>query len=138
MILLDTDHLTILRFTNSSRSQQLLNKMNLSTDEVAIPIIAVEETMRGWISAIAKERQAIRQVFAYRELGELFDFFGRFQIVPFESSAAQKFDTFNRIRIGTTDRKIAAIALVTNSLLLTANTRDFGQIPGLKFENWLT
>lgn len=41
------------------------------------------------------------------------------------------------LRIGTSDLKIASIALVENAVLLTANTQDFERVPGLQFENWL-
>ena len=34
-------------------------------------------------------------------------------------------------------RKIAAIAVARNALLLTANRRDFELIPGLRFASWL-
>ncbi len=33
--------------------------------------------------------------------------------------------------------KIACIAMANNVLFLTANRRDFGKVPGLRFENWL-
>lgn len=42
-----------------------------------------------------------------------------------------------RVRVATTDLKIASIAFAADYLLLTANSRDFGAIPGLRFENWL-
>jgi tRNA(fMet)-specific endonuclease VapC len=42
-----------------------------------------------------------------------------------------------RIRVGSQDLKIASIALVNDALLLTANLRDFRQVPGLRVENWL-
>jgi tRNA(fMet)-specific endonuclease VapC len=35
------------------------------------------------------------------------------------------------------DLKIAAIALVNDALLLTANLRDFERVPRLRIENWL-
>jgi hypothetical protein len=35
------------------------------------------------------------------------------------------------------DLKIAAIALTHDSLLLSANLRDFEQVPGLQVEDWL-
>jgi hypothetical protein len=42
-----------------------------------------------------------------------------------------------RIRLGTLDLKIAAIALVNDTLLLRANLRDFERVPRLRIENWL-
>jgi tRNA(fMet)-specific endonuclease VapC len=35
------------------------------------------------------------------------------------------------------DLKIAAIALVNQALLLSANLRDFEKVPQLRVENWL-
>jgi len=42
-----------------------------------------------------------------------------------------------KIRIGSQDLKIAAIAVANDALLLSANLRDFRQVPGLRVENWL-
>jgi tRNA(fMet)-specific endonuclease VapC len=42
-----------------------------------------------------------------------------------------------KIRIGSQDLKIAAIAMTENALLLSANLRDFQKVPGLRVENWL-
>ncbi len=138
MILLDTDHVTVLRMPPSDRRTRLVARLALVTGEpIGIPVVVAEETMRGWLAAVAKERQAKRQVAAYRELGDLFRFFAAFPIVPFDAAAADRFDQFARIRISTSDRKIAAIALVNSALLLTANRRDYEQIPGLRFENWM-
>ena len=41
-----------------------------------------------------------------------------------------------RVRIGTMDLKIAAIALGYNALVLSDNLRDFQQVPGLHAEDW--
>ena len=96
-------------------------------------------TVRGWLAAIAKERSALRQVVGYGELGRLFEFYQEFEIVPFDEPAARRFDELRaqKLRVGTMDLKIAAIALVHNALLLSANKRDFEQVPGLRVENWL-
>jgi tRNA(fMet)-specific endonuclease VapC len=49
------------------------------------------------------------------------------EIVRWSEPAADEFERLRkqRIRIGTQDLKIAAIALATDSLLLSANLRDF-------------
>ena len=93
--------------------------------------------MRGWLASIAKERKPRRQVVPYEELARLFEFFSDYEIVRFDNAAADLFDTFRAIRIGSMDRKIAAIALVNDALLLTANRRDYKLIPGLRFQNWM-
>jgi tRNA(fMet)-specific endonuclease VapC len=40
-------------------------------------------------------------------------------------------------RIGAWDSRIASIALVHGATILTANKKDFLQVPGLNVENWL-
>ena len=124
----------------SERRTRLVERMTLAHHELfGIPIVAVEETMRGWLAAIAKERLARRQVAANRELSSLFEFFATFLIAPFDQAAADLFDSLRgaKVRIATRDLKIAAISLASNALLLTANRRDFEKVPGLRFENWL-
>jgi tRNA(fMet)-specific endonuclease VapC len=138
VILLDTDHLSVLEIPNSERRTRLVARLTLAGEEViGTTIVNVEEQMRGWISAISKERKSHRQVKAYQRLAGLFEFFQAFQIIAFDDAAATQFDSFSRIRISTADRKIAAIAIVNKALLLTANRQDYEQIPGLKFENWM-
>lgn len=77
MILLDTDHLTLLKYPGSERSARLSERLRTQMPEelVAVSIISIEEQMRGWLAAIAKERLARRQVFGYAELAGLFDYF---------------------------------------------------------------
>jgi tRNA(fMet)-specific endonuclease VapC len=141
MILLDTDHVTLLKYADSERAVRLNERLNTlpSEEVVALSIVSVEEQMRGWLAAIAKERQARRQVFGYGELARLLDYFRAFQILPFDERAADQFDDLRatKIRLGSMDLKIAAIALVNQALLLSANRRDFDRVPGLRVENWL-
>ncbi len=100
-------------------------------------MVNVEEQMRGWLAAIAKERLPRRQIAPYRDLAGLFDFFRGFTIGLFDDPAADLFAGYAAIKIKATDRKVAAIAAAHDALLLTANKRDFEQVPGLRFENWL-
>ena len=57
-----------------------------------------------------------------------------------EIEAAKQFVAIRKVcrKVGSSDLKIASIALVNDALLLTANTRDFEKVPGLRYENWLT
>lgn len=141
MILLDTDHLTLLKYADSERAVRLNERLRALPPEevVAISIISVEEQMRGWLAAIAREREARRQVFGYAELARLLDYFRAFTVALFDERAADQFDNLRaaKIRLGTMDLKIAAVALDNRALLLSANRRDFEQIPGLRVENWL-
>lgn len=138
MILLETDHLSVLKYSGSERCIRLTARLAMVRDEViGTTIITFEEQMRGWIASIAKERQVRRQVGPYRELLGLFEFFSQYEILPFDDKAAAIYEGFSRIRIGAMDRKIAAIAIANNSLLLTANRRDYERVPGLRFENWM-
>lgn len=138
MILLDSDHVSVLRVESSDRRNRLVARMGTTLDDFfTVPIIAVEESMRGWMASIAKERQAKRQIAPYRELGELFDFYAQYEITPFDEQAAALFDGMGSIQISRSDRKIASIAKANDALLLAANKRDFERVPGLRFENWM-
>ena len=140
MIVLDTDHLTVLFFEDHSQREALLARLLASDDrDVAATVVSLEEQMRGWLVAIAREKLVERQVIAYRELAELFRFFESFYIGHFDDASVKQFKTLkaSKVRIGTMDLKIASIALANDALLLTANHSDFSQVPGLRFENWL-
>ncbi len=139
MILLDTDHLSVLQVRSSDRRTRLVARMALCDDTIGTTIVGVEEQMRGWLVSIAKEKSVTRQVTSYRELGRLFEFFEGFEIAPFDDRAAARWEELrkSKIRLDTMDLKIASIALVNNATLLTANRRHFEKVPGLKFENWM-
>lgn len=60
---------------------------------------------------------------------------GRFSI---STRAAEQFHELRRarVRIGTMDLRIAAIALVNDATLLSRNLADFRRVPGLRVEDW--
>jgi tRNA(fMet)-specific endonuclease VapC len=140
MILLDTDHLTLLKYPESARYAALESRMESSADqEIGTTIVSVEEQWRGWLAVIARVRDVNRHVAPYRELSGLLDFLQRWTIIPFGEPAAAEYSRLRAagIRIGTMDLKIASIALVYQALLLSANLDDFRKVPGLRVENWL-
>lgn len=140
MTLLDTDHLTILAFPGSEQHTRLKDRMAASVDRIfASTIVNAEEQLRGWLAEINRQRMPHKQIPAYERLQGLLVFLRPFSLLAFDESAADEFDRLRRmkVRIGSLDLKIACIALVHNVLLLSANLRDFQQVPGLRVENWL-
>ena len=140
MILLDTDHVNVLKYPEHPRFASLTTQLNTSPDQdVATTVITIEEQMRGWLAWINRSDNVRRQVLAYQELLRLFDFFTRWHVMPFDEQAASEFEGLRaqRIHIGTMDLKIAAIALRHGALLLSANLRDFQQIPNLHVADWI-
>jgi tRNA(fMet)-specific endonuclease VapC len=65
-------------------------------------------------------------------------FFNKWMIVPFQASAVQVFRELRsaKVRVPTTDLRIAAISLDRGALLLSRNARDFERVPGLNIEDW--
>jgi tRNA(fMet)-specific endonuclease VapC len=140
MILLDTDHFSPLVFSASSGHSRLTAHMASSTDrDFAITVISVEEEFRGWMAKIKRLRDFYQEIPIYGQLIKLVAFLRNWEIVTFDRSAAEELEVLRRqkVRIGTHDLKIAAIALVHDALLLSANLKDFRKVPGLKVENWL-
>ena len=61
----------------------------------------------------------------------------RIAILPFDDAAADAYAKLGFKR-GSFDRLIAAHALSTALILVTANLGDFAEVPGLQIENWAT
>jgi tRNA(fMet)-specific endonuclease VapC len=139
MIFLDTDHLSILVNRISTGHAALVSRLENAGDSLGVPVICVEEQCKGWLAKIHRAREVHQQIPAYEQLINLFRFLADWEIVSFQTAAADTFNDFRKqkVRIGSQDLKIAAIALTHHALLLSANLRDFRQVPGLRVENWL-
>ncbi|NLY03169.1 MAG: type II toxin-antitoxin system VapC family toxin [Rhodopirellula sp.] len=87
----------------------------------------------------SRQHSPDRQGAAYDQLIKLVRFFQAWNILRFSEDAASTFRGLRqqRVRIGSLDLKIASIALEHGATLLSANARDFDQIPGLRVEVWL-
>jgi len=135
---LDTNHIAELE-ENSAAGRHLRIRLSAQDDELATTIVTVEEHLRGWLALINRFTDPDLQIPAYARLQRQVDLFGRWVVLPFDQKASGLFRQFQkqRIRIGTMDLKIACITLAHDAVLLTRNTVDFAQVPGLRFENWL-
>ena len=140
MIILDTDHFNILQVGKGPPYDTLAAHMDASPDQhFATTVITFEEHMRGWLAGIRRARDVVNQIRPYDQLINLVRFFQAWEILRFDERAAERFRELReqRVRIGTLDLKIACIALKQDAMLLSANARDFNQVPGLRVENWL-
>jgi tRNA(fMet)-specific endonuclease VapC len=139
MILLDTDHLSVVADQRAGGNPALVRRLELAREPLAIPVVAVEEQCHGWLAKLHRTRDIHQQITPYDRLAELFDFLAEWDIISLSRAAADVFTQLRRqrIRIGSQDLKIAAIALSEAALLLSANLRDFRKVPGLRVENWL-
>ncbi len=138
MIVLDTDHLSIIQRQSEPAYSILRDRLRRAEDNVVTTIVSVEEQMRGWFAIINRTTSAAQEVAAYRRLHELFSFFESIGVLDFDEVAAAQLVHLRRqrIRLGTMDLKIAAIALTQQAILLSRNVSDFRRVPGLRVEDW--
>jgi tRNA(fMet)-specific endonuclease VapC len=139
MILLDTDHFTVVADGRHALHSTLSNRLKESAQPLALPVISVEEQLRAWLAQVRRLADVRKQVFPYDRLTRLLETLADWEIARWSEPAADEFRQLRkqRVRIGTQDLKIASIALVTQALLLSANLRDFQHVPGLRVEDWL-
>ena len=139
MIILDTDHISFLQRPGSPEGQRLQQRLAASPDrDIATTVVTLEEQIRGWLAVIARYRDLRQQMAYYDKLIAFVRFFSTWEILPLRESAVQAIRDFgqSRVRIATTDLKIAAIVVANHATLLSRNLRDFGQVPGLRVEDW--
>ena len=138
MLVLDTDHVSILGVPSRSGAA-LLERIAASGQDVATTIITVEEQLRGWLAEIHRLTDPHRQIVAYERLQRRIEFFAAWTVLSWDADAADLFAQYRTdgVRIGSLDLKIACITVVHDATLLTRNAKDFADVPGLLFENWL-
>ncbi len=139
MILIDTDHVSVLTDSRHARHAHLVSRFEATDEPVAIPVVSVEEQLRGWLAQIHRLRSVHDQIWPYARLVQFLLFLCQREILQRDERAADEFDRLRlrRIRIGTQDLKIASMALSRRATLLSANLRDFQRVPGLRVEDWL-
>jgi len=138
MIVLDTDHISVLQH-RSPAADELRHRIVQVEGEVVTTVVTYEEQMRSWLSQIGRSRDVQNQVPFYLRLVDMADFFGEWDLLPFSDAASEMFKSLRKqkLRIGSTDLKIASIVFLEGATLLSRNLSDFSQVPGLIVENWL-
>jgi tRNA(fMet)-specific endonuclease VapC len=79
-----------------------------------------------------------KHVQAYAHLVAAEEMFRLFPLVSFDGASEAEFQHLHaaRLRVGTLDLKIAAIALAKGLTVVTRKRSDFGRVPGLALEDW--
>lgn len=131
MYLLDSN--VCIRLLNESASSNMAQKLaELTPDDIRLCSVVKSELYYG----------AYKSTRRNRNLANLNRFFSQFISLPFDDNAAA---IVGQVRaqldvagtpIGSNDLLIAAIALSNDLTLVTHNTREFGRINGLKYEDW--
>lgn len=135
MWILDTDHFSLLQRGNLTIVKRL-SKINAS--QIAITIITAKEQMRGRLDVIRRSKTSNELVLSYQRLRELLEDLNTINVLNFTAEASALFDELKhqKIRTGSQDLKIAAIALAVKGIVVTRNRRDFEKVPGLVWEDW--
>jgi tRNA(fMet)-specific endonuclease VapC len=131
--LLDTDHVTLLLQGYAPLGRRLSLQ---PAGAVGISVVSVEETLRGRLAQLARANDGPRRIHFYTLLEGAVLRFAKLPIAPFNQSAEDWFQQLRTIRIGSQDRKIGAIALANQLVVVTRNRRDFSRIPGIALEDW--
>jgi tRNA(fMet)-specific endonuclease VapC len=133
--ILDTDHFSLLQRGNPTIAKRL-SKINAS--QIAITIITAEEQMRGRLDVIRRSKTSNELVLGYQRLRELLEDLNTINVLNFTAEASALFDELKhqKIRTGSQDLKIAAIALAVKGIVVTRNRRDFERVSRLAWEDW--
>jgi tRNA(fMet)-specific endonuclease VapC len=133
--ILDTDHISLFQRGH----QQVTTRVLLTPrSDLAVTIITAEEQVRGRLARIRAAKSEIDRLPALLWFRESLGLLGTFKLLDYDAAAASVFTALlqQRIRIGTQDLRIAAIALSMGFILVSRNQSDFGQVPGLVIEDW--
>lgn len=132
---LDTD---IISLFQRGEPTVRMNLLRVDASSRFVTIVSVAEQLQGWLAVIRRARSETDAAQNFQRLYETLHFYRSLNIWTYNSDAVMEFNRLcgQRIRIGTQDLRIGAIALSRNAVLVTRNTRDFSQIPSLTLADW--
>jgi tRNA(fMet)-specific endonuclease VapC len=140
IVLLDTDHITVLQYKDQAAATLQRRLAALPRDAVRVCIVSFQEQARGWLAYLHRARKPEQILKGFSDLHDMLKFYSIHPVMPFDEAAIDEFVSLQRprIRIGTSDLRIAAIARANGAKLLSRNLRDFRQVPNLDVEDWTT
>jgi tRNA(fMet)-specific endonuclease VapC len=137
--LLDTHHLSILQQQSGPEYAALAARLAAHPPaDFGLSVVSFHEQVLGCHTYISRARNDPDLVRGYGMLARLLSDYVAAPVLPFDAAAASSLAALlaRRVRVATMDLRIASLALSRGLILLTRNTRDFGQVPGLVTEDW--
>ena len=96
--------------------------------------------LRGRFDAVVKAADGAGLLRMQELLRASEAYLAEFRLLPFDSASANTFDRMRKDKKAKktdhNDLLIACIALAHDATLVTRNTKDYANVPGLKLENW--
>lgn len=137
MLVLDSDIHSLIEFAESD-APAIRARIIADGREPTVAVVTVQERLRGRIAVCSGAVDPDEYAKATRLLLRTFNALREIRILDFDDRAAGEFRRLKamKIRIGTMDLRIAAIALAYDGLLISRNLKDFRKVPGLRVEDW--
>jgi tRNA(fMet)-specific endonuclease VapC len=134
MYVFDTDHISLY----GRDFPAIVERVAFTQTPLITTVVTVEEQIRGRMKQLAETKTDATRSQAYKWLTETIRFLNAFEVLQYTVEAQQTFVRLRseRVRIGTSDLRIASIALAHGGIVLTRNRKDFAQVPGLRIEDW--
>jgi len=133
--ILDTDHVSLFQHNHPAIHQRI---NAIGSQAIAVTIVTFEEQIYGRLNRIRRANSEDQLLLSYRNLKATLDYFKSIDVINFDQQAYGYFSELvrQRIRVGTQDLRIAAIALSQGGIIVTRNRKDFEKVPGLQIEDW--
>jgi tRNA(fMet)-specific endonuclease VapC len=136
VFILDTDAITHDQHAHPVLSARV---HNTPRDNLFTTSVTVEEQLQGRLAYIHRYRNhSPRLVQGHAAFVRTIYYFARWNILSVSEEAEVLVRQLRqqRIRIGSQDLRIAALALLYDFTVVTSNVRDFSQVPNLSVVGW--
>ena len=98
MVVLDTDHLSLLQRRESAASQILQARLDrLDTGSRATTIVTYEEQTRGWMAYMARAKTVAQEIEAYARLKTHLHSFRHIPVLDFDERAGVEYQRLRRV-----------------------------------------
>jgi tRNA(fMet)-specific endonuclease VapC len=135
--ILDTDCVTLFQHSHPEIAKRA---KTVGDSNIFITTVTLQEQLQGRLAVInnASSKAPDRLAIAHENLRITLIYYCNVNLLPFDDAAYSRYQNLRqqKIRIGTNDLRIAAIALTHQAILVTRNQKDFNKVPNLCIEDW--